>query len=125
LFTSTVRFEDGHNVLRFEIHGEFPSRAGAVAAKVADEVMSEAGLTPSLLDLAVVAPGDPAFVDAFSAATGIRAEIIAAADPLVHTAGFLGALRAAQDSGRMPSGSAVLFAAAAAGITAGAVLYQA
>jgi 3-oxoacyl-[acyl-carrier-protein] synthase-3 len=124
LFRSMLHFEHGHNLLRIEIDAEFPVHAAAVASKVADEVLGEAGLGPSAV-VAVVAPGDPSFVEAFATDSGIpRERIVVAGDPCIHTAGFLAALDEARRDGRLVPGTAALFVAAASGITAGAVLYR-
>jgi 3-oxoacyl-[acyl-carrier-protein] synthase-3 len=125
LFRSMVHFEHGHNLLRVEIDAEFPVHAAAVASKVVDEVLGEAGLGPSAVGVAVVAPGDPAFVEAFATDSGIPSErIVVAGDPCIHTAGFLAALGEARRGGRLLPGTTALLVAAASGITAGAVLYR-
>lgn len=122
-FRATVDFAGGRNLLHVDIDERFAEHAAIAAAKVADEVTSDAGFTPSLLDLVVIAPGDPIFVDAFCAASGIRPEHVVAPGPTVHTAGLLVAFHEAEASGRIPAGATVLLVAAGAGITAGAVLY--
>jgi 3-oxoacyl-[acyl-carrier-protein] synthase-3 len=124
-FQAVVRFEDDANRLQFDVSPSFDADAAAVAAKVADEVLATAGLSPSDLDAVVVAPGDSRFVGGFAEALGVqRQHVVHASDPRMHTASILAAFGVASTEGRLRPGTTALLVAAGSGITAGACLYR-
>jgi 3-oxoacyl-[acyl-carrier-protein] synthase-3 len=123
-FRSVVAFDGHANRLRVDVDPRFDEAAAAVAAKVADEVLAEAGLRADDIAVAVVAPGAAPFVHAFAEATAITADRIVVPAAGVHTAGLLVAFAEARSHGRVGPGATTLLVSAGAGITAGACLYR-
>jgi len=124
-FRALVGQREQRNVLRFERSAEYAARAGTLAAKVAAQAMSAAGLSVDDRVTVVAAPGAGAFLDAFCESSGLyRSELIAASAANVHTASFIDAFARARRQGRIRRGETVLFVTAAPGIVAGAGIYR-
>jgi 3-oxoacyl-[acyl-carrier-protein] synthase-3 len=121
---ATVSFVHGRNTLEIEQEPGFARAAGAWAAKVAGEVLGDAGLGPHDVDLVVANPLVPEVLDELAAGLGVDRHrfVDTAAGRAAHTAG-LGVALDAVDGG-LPAGTTLLVSAGA-GPIAGAALVRA
>jgi 3-oxoacyl-[acyl-carrier-protein] synthase III len=122
-FRATVGLDHGRNVLHIDTAASADQQFAAAAAKVASECLQQAGIGIWAVDLIVAAPAHAAFRTALAGHLGVsEVRIAATRDHDIHTA----ALGVGLDEhlGNKPSGRTILFVAAGAGITAGAVLYR-
>ena len=121
---ATVRFAHGRNTLAIEQEPGFARAAGAWAAKVAGELLADAGLGPHDIDLVVANPLTPEVLDELAAGLAVDRRRFAdtEAGRSAHTAGLGVALDAVE--GGLPAGTTLLVSAGA-GPMAGAALVRA
>ena len=122
-FRATVGLDDGRNVLHVDTAPTVNQQFAAAAAKVASDCLHQAGIAMWGVDLIVTAPANPEFRAALAGHLGIpEIRIAAIREDRVHTAAL--GIGLEEHLGNKPSGRTLLFVTAAAGITAGAVLYK-
>ena len=126
LFQASVRFERNRNQLRIAEAPTFAAQAAVCAAKVAQELLADNGLTPGDLDLVVANPRSATFLDPLAIDLGVEPNLMVAAEgrQIVHTAGLGVALDVASQQGRLAGTANVLLVSAGAGIIAGAALLR-
>lgn len=121
--TATVGLVDGRNLLTFDQSDEIDELFAEAASRVADKCFRESGLTLSDIDVVVAAPAHRGYRAALAERLGLHAgAIVVAEDEEMHTASLAAALQKAIEV--IPQGGLILLVAAAAGITAGATIYQ-
>jgi 3-oxoacyl-[acyl-carrier-protein] synthase III len=92
---------------------------------VAQEALQAQSLSGEDIDLVVASPALPVFTKIVSGQLGIPEDRFVTLGETLHTVAFVAALDRAVRTGRMWRGDKVLFLCGAAGLTAGAALYQA
>jgi 3-oxoacyl-[acyl-carrier-protein] synthase-3 len=123
-FHSEGEYPNGRNIIAIHEDPSFAEKAGAAAATAAEEVLTEANITVDDIDLFIASPGVEKFIGVLTDRLGDIGDRIVAAEPDLHTVGFLQALEQAISSGRMASAKTVLFVCGAAGVTGGAAIYR-
>jgi 3-oxoacyl-[acyl-carrier-protein] synthase-3 len=122
-FRATVGLDGAHNMLAFSESAARDEQFACAGAQVARSCLQEASLELSDVDVIVAAPARQGYRAALAAQLAVPVERIAVADDqAMHTASLAAALRNATQELR--PGARVLLVAAAAGVTAGAALYQ-
>ena len=122
-FQATVGSEDARNVLRFRESPVLDERLATTAAQAVRNCLRDSALTLSDVDVIVAAPARHGYRAALAAQLDVPPErIIVAEDEKMHTASLAVALQ--QGLSHLPISAHVVFVAAGAGITAGAVLYR-
>jgi 3-oxoacyl-[acyl-carrier-protein] synthase-3 len=116
----------GRNELRIVRRPGYEARAVDCAAKVAEELLAEVGLSGRQVDL-LVGSLSPAFADALADRIGLsRGRVAHVSERFAdsHTAQFVAALEEAERDGRFAGSQTTLLVSAGSGITVTAALYQ-
>ncbi len=123
-FHSEGEYPNGRNIIAIHEDPSFAEKAGAAAATAAEEVLNDSNLQASDIDLFIASPGVPKFTQVLTDRLGDLGDRLIAAEPDLHTVGFVGALEEAVRTGAWAKAKTVLFICGAAGVTGGAAIYR-
>ena len=131
LFESHLRWQPhagllhrGHNVIEVVEAPEFADRCVDDAEGVVRELLADAALTTSDVDLVIASQYPRSFPRALALRLGIAQARVPDLERALHTAGPIAALEAAIRSGQYARARHILFVTVGAGITVATALYR-